>query len=103
VLSISGPAADALSRRSPSSGRTVTVPGTCRTFGYDRSDGKSGLRLWQDPAVRRVVFNQIFRGPLTPGLRDKAGALKLVLSQGLAGIDTAADGGYPPTIAPGCE
>jgi hypothetical protein len=36
---------------------------------YGRAfDGTNGFRLWQDCAVRKLVFLQVFQGPLSPGL-----------------------------------
>jgi len=69
-----------------------------RTFGYDASDeGKGGLKLWQDPELRKDVFNKIFQGPLTPGLVAALREKNVPIEQG---IGTCADDPFPPTNPP---
>lgn len=71
-------------------------PCTPRSFGYDGSEpGKSGLRFWQDPALRQTVFNRIFQGPLTPGLVTALGPQQLSRGIGICPSDP-----FPPTNGP---
>jgi len=67
-----------------------------RKFGYDASDpGKGGLKFWHDPQLRQSVFNQIFQGPLNPGLLSAVGLANLhTLAQGIG--KCAADP-FPPS------
>ena len=67
-----------------------------RMFGYDACDtGKGGLKLWQNPQLRAQVFNNLFKGPLTPSLVAFLGPGNLP-----PGIGTTVTDPYPPSTKP---
>lgn len=66
-----------------------------RSYGYDRCDSKGGLKLWQDEQIRTQVFNQLFKGPLTPSLVAFVGPGNLG-----PGIGTTTADPYPATSPP---
>jgi hypothetical protein len=83
-------------RSAPQLPRRAKQPFKCRIFGYDSSEGKGGLKLWQDETIRARVFTTLFNGPLTPGLVAQMGPQNLGAGIGVSGVDP-----YPPTPASG--
>lgn len=83
-------------RSAPQLPRRAKQPFKCRIFGYDSSDGKGGLKLWQDETIRARVFTTLFKGPLTPGLVAQMNPENLSPGTGVSGADP-----YPPTPASG--
>lgn len=52
-----------------------------RLFGYDHTDGEGyGMAMWQLPKSRDLIFRELFKGPLVPGVDAPIGSFSPLLS-----------------------